>query len=299
MPFSDHQLATWSHQGSVTQSASTYATVRNALSRSTGRIFQRNYDIFLQGSYGNSTNIWAESDVDIVVKLNETFYSNAPDLPPEQYRQWQSDVLPITYDWAEFRRDVYETLRDNFGADVSYGGKAISVAASHGRRKVDVVVATSYRKYVSYDIWNRSNFVDGICFWTSRGEQIVNFPRQHSDNLTVKHQATNGNFKPLVRIAKNMRTRMQSEGIVPVGIAPSYFIEGMLYNVPSRDLMASNAGNLVAALNWLSSQASLSHLLCANQQSRLIGDNDSTKWPSVDAATFLHQLITFWNSGSS
>ncbi|MBD9478869.1 nucleotidyltransferase [Pseudoxanthomonas sp. PXM02] len=297
MPFPDHQLETWAHQGSVTQSASTYATVKDALQRSTGRIFLRDYDIFLQGSYGNSTNIWAESDVDIVIKLKETFYSNAEDLPPPQYIQWRSDTSPVTYDWPQFKQDVYETLRASFGADVSYGGKAISVAARNGRRKVDVVVATSYRKYLSYDPWNRTNYVEGICFWTSLGDQIVNFPRQHSESLTTKHQATGRNFKPLVRIVKNMRSRMQSEGFISEGVAPSYFIEGMLYNVPHQDLGTSNAGNLVAALNWLNGQASLPHLMCANHQSRLIGDNDSTRWPLADAATFLQQLIAYWNRG--
>ncbi|MFC6489131.1 hypothetical protein [Nitratireductor sp. GCM10026969] len=30
-------------------------------------------------------------------------------------------------------------------------------------------------------------FVEGVCFWTSDGEKIVNYPRQHLDNCTAKN----------------------------------------------------------------------------------------------------------------
>ena len=65
MAVSDAQLETWSHQGSKAQSAATYATVRRVLLDSRAPYANRSFDIFLQGSYNNDTNIYADSDVDI------------------------------------------------------------------------------------------------------------------------------------------------------------------------------------------------------------------------------------------
>ena len=64
----------------------------------------------------------------------------------------------------------------------------------------------------------------------------VNYPKQHSDNLTQKHQETGQWLKPTIRIFKNMRTRMWQIGIIGDGVAPSYYIEGLLYNVPEAAL---------------------------------------------------------------
>ena len=74
MAIPESQLDTWSHQGSITQSSTTYNTIKKAL-ESTGSAYAgKNYTVFLQGSYGNDTNIYSESDVDIVIRLNSCFY---------------------------------------------------------------------------------------------------------------------------------------------------------------------------------------------------------------------------------
>jgi tRNA nucleotidyltransferase (CCA-adding enzyme) len=74
MAIPESQLDIWSHLGSVTQSASTYETIRNVLNDSQSPYYQRSFTIFLQGSYGNDTNVFRDSDVDIVIRLNDTYY---------------------------------------------------------------------------------------------------------------------------------------------------------------------------------------------------------------------------------
>jgi tRNA nucleotidyltransferase (CCA-adding enzyme) len=81
MGIPEAQLDTWSHQGSVTQSSATYNTIKNALEAAGNPYAGKNYEVFLQGSYGNDTNIYAESDVDIVIKLNDCFHYNLDELP--------------------------------------------------------------------------------------------------------------------------------------------------------------------------------------------------------------------------
>jgi tRNA nucleotidyltransferase (CCA-adding enzyme) len=80
----ESQLDTWSHQGSIAQSSSTYNTIKNVLERGTTPYANKNFEVFLQGSYGNDTNIYAESDVDIVIVLNDCWQRDLEALSEEE-----------------------------------------------------------------------------------------------------------------------------------------------------------------------------------------------------------------------
>ena len=73
MPIPESQLEIWSKQGSISQSSSTYASVKNALEDSKAIYKDQSFEVLLQGSYGNDTNIYAESDVDVVIRLDSIF----------------------------------------------------------------------------------------------------------------------------------------------------------------------------------------------------------------------------------
>ena len=66
MAIPEAQLDTWSAQGSITQSKNTYASIKGVLESANSPYYQRSFVSFLQGSYGNDTNIYADSDVDVV-----------------------------------------------------------------------------------------------------------------------------------------------------------------------------------------------------------------------------------------
>jgi len=74
MGIPESQLETWANQGSVTQSSTTYATVKRALEASDTKYAGKTFEVFLQGSYGNDTNIYAESDVDVVIRLDSIYH---------------------------------------------------------------------------------------------------------------------------------------------------------------------------------------------------------------------------------
>lgn len=57
----------------------------------------------------------------------------------------------------------------------------------------------------------------------------VRWSLQHP-RLCLDH-ATDGAFKPLVRILKNLRGKLVDDGLLGEGIASSYFLEGLPYNV--------------------------------------------------------------------
>jgi hypothetical protein len=79
----ESQLETWAGQGSITQSADTYASIKNALEASGSDYDTKDYTIFLQGSYGNDTNVFKDSDVDTVMQLTSTYYYDTSRLPAE------------------------------------------------------------------------------------------------------------------------------------------------------------------------------------------------------------------------
>src|SRR5262249_41648118 len=152
MAISEEQLETWSHQGSIQQSSETYNAIKNTLEAASTPYAGMDYKVFLQGSYGNATNIWAESDVDIVIRLDSCFYSDTSDLKPDEVQAYNAWWTAATYGWSEFKRDVTKVLVERYGPDVSSGGKAIAIAGKGSRRKADVVVACEFRRYYGFNV---------------------------------------------------------------------------------------------------------------------------------------------------
>lgn len=295
MPIPESQLETWSHQGSVTQSSNTYNTIKNVLEASTTPYAGKNFKVFLQGSYGNDTNIYAESDVDIVIRLDDCFQSDLTRLTDEEKAAYKSAFSDATYTHVDFKQDVLSTLTKQYGSAVTAGDKAIAIDASGSRRKADVIVAIQFRRYFKFRSSSNSEYVEGICFWNGKGERIVNYPQQHSANLTSKHQASSKWLKPMVRVLKNMRSRMVDDGLIKTGVAPSYYIEGLLYNVPNNKLTSSYGDCVVNTLNWYRQEAKKVDLVCANEQYYLLRDGLHTCWPQADCDAFVEAAVELWN----
>jgi hypothetical protein len=296
MAIPESQLDTWSHQGSITQSSTTYATVKRALEAGDTKYAAKSYEVYLQGSYCNDTNIYAESDVDVVIQLNSTFHYNLSALSASEAASFEAAYPAAAgYRYNDFKADVLTALQKSFGVgDVSAGKKAIKVKANGGRRSADVVVTTDFRRYSTFPNLGSAQAERGICLFASGGEQIVNYPKQHSQRCTIKHQATNSWYKPMVRILKNMRGKLVENGSIKPGTAPSYFLEGLMFNVPNDLFGKSYGATFVAAMNWIL-QARRNDLICANGQFYLVRDNSPSCWPCQDCGQFLDAVADFWN----
>lgn len=297
MAIPEAQLETWSHQGSVTQSKDTYATIRCALEFERAQYTSRDFEPFLQGSYGNDTNIYAESDVDIVSRLDASFYYSLDDLTRDEKAAFERTYSGgATYTHAQFKAHVIAALEAAFPGAVTPGNKAIKIAASGNRRSADVVAAAQFRRYYSFPSASGASYAEGICFFLPDGTQVVNYPRQHSANCTAKHQATNGWFKPTVRILKNIRRAMVDDGLIAKTIAPSYFLEGLLYNVANDNFGGSYEDTIVASINWIR-QTDRSKFVCANEQFILFGDWPET-WPVAHYNQFMNAFVGYWKNWS-
>ena len=296
MAIPESQLVTWSHQGSIAQSSATYASVKRALEAADTKYADKSYEVFLQGSYSNNTNIYAESDVDVVIRLDSVYYYDVSDLTPAELATFNAAFSAATYPYATYKADVVEALQKSFGvADVSPEKKAIKIKPNGGRRSVDVLVACEFRRYLSG--FSLLKYEPGVCFFDSGGNQIMNYPKQHSTNCTTKHQATNQWLKPMVRLLKNMRSRLLESAAIQAGSAPSYFLEGLLYNVPTNKFGISYGDTFVAAFTWILS-AERDNLLCANEQYYLVRDSFTNCWPSANFDQFVSKAIQLWNNWS-
>jgi hypothetical protein len=294
MAIPESQLETWAAQGSVTQSKNTYATVKNALESSKALYESRSYEVFLQGSYGNDTNIYAESDVDVVIRLTEIMRSDLCLLPPDQQTAYRRAYKTATYTFDEFKQGVQIRLTTAFGEDhAAIGDKAFHIKPTQSRRSADVVTCYQYRRYIRFNSTSDQDYVPGIIIPNTSTGDVINYPKLHSQNLTAKHQATNGWLKPTIRIFKNMRNRLIDEGTIAEDAACSYYVEGMLYNVPDTNFGDTYADTFCNCFNWLR-DADRSRLVCANRQYLLLG-NSNVQWTVVKFDLFLNALAQLWN----
>lgn len=293
MAIPESQLDTWSHQGSITQSSNTYNSIKATLEATDTPYSAKTYKVFLQGSYGNDTNIYSESDVDIVIRLDDCFQHDLSQLPTEQQDAFKTTHSDATYTHKDFKSDVLRVLSSKYGKDVDSGKKAIAIAASGNRRKSDVIAAIQYRRYHKFLSISDQSYDEGICFYTNSGTQIANYPKQHSENLTAKHQGTSNWFKPMARILKNMRSRLIAEDMLENGVAPSYYLEGLLYNVPNDKFGKCYEDTFVNAINWIL-DADRSKFVCANEQYYLLFEDSPVTWRTEKCDKFLNAAVELW-----
>lgn len=283
---SNRQLEIWSNQGAVDTPKRTHEKIRDVLHCS----LTVTLDTFLQGSYANSTNIYGESDVDIVAVHSDAVYNDFSQLTFQDRLAQEAGWLTASYGVYSFRNDIIDALRDEFGtAKVDPGTKAIKVTNAVGSYEADVLPCVEHRRYrysygtVTYDT--------GIAFKnTSTGQWVTNFPKQHRENGATKNSSnrTSGNYKPVVRIFKNLRCKLLTENLLSEGEAPSYFIECLLYNVPDRCYRKSSYQEIVESiLSWLvQNYQSLESLLCQNEITPLFG-TDNNCWDQTHALKFI------------
>lgn len=297
MAISEKQLEVWSHIGSQTQSASTYRAIKTVLESSSAPYSGQGIDVFLQGSYGNDTNVYGfESDIDVVICFTGAFCSDISGLNPADKALYEANFTPAAYGFAEFKHDVKAWLTQNFNG-VKAGKKAIFVPGNGTRRDVDVIACIEHHHYTSYQSPSDNCRHGGITFIASNDAHIINFPKQHMQNCTTKHQATGSRFKPTVRVLKNMRNAMVAEGFLRDGVAPSYFLEGMLWNVPNKNFVAGYQQSFENYLYWLE-RCNANELFCANDLHWLIRGNSNICWNMQDYQSFLAAARKYWNSGN-
>lgn len=280
--------------GAQKTSKDTYATVKLALDSEDAGYHTKDYKIFLQGSYGNDTNIVKESDVDVVIRLDSIFTYDINSLPQTEKDAFKAKHPDAVYTHKNFREDVLNVLYKRFGEDVEPGTKAVMIKPLHNRRKTDVLIAIKHKKYSRFTAVGNDECITGISFHKVDGTRIINYPTQHRDNLATKNQNTGEYFKHVVRIFKNARQKLIQQEVIEAGVAPSYYVEGLLYNVPDDKFGTSYEDSMINSINWLM-KVDRSMFVCANAQYKLLDDNPDVTWNAKNCDMFLNGLVGLWN----
>jgi len=293
MSISESQLETWSNAPGSTSYQNSYNAVKNALAESQ-RLQSRGFEVYLQGSYKNSTNIRGDSDVDIVVQLNDVYYFDISQLSSEEQQLYNSQRTPATYTLSEFKSQVVQALQNYFtSSSVRIGSKSIKLSGNQNRVNADIIVASEYRYYTQFNAYSQ-NYISGIAFFPAGSSiNIINYPKVHYDNGVSKNQATDGIFKQFVRIFKNINSKLTEDGNISSNLATSYFIECLIYNIANNSFVGNTNQscmyNILKCLNEndLNNFETVSgmHWLCRGNQ-----------WNPTDARSFINAVTNYWNS---
>ncbi len=292
MPIPESKLSAWAHHGPQQASIRTHETIRRALDNH--RWPQgMNYDFYLQGSYHNDTNLTGDSDVDVVLELKSVFRHDLSALSQYERNFLSSSFETPPHDWNDFRRETLKALGGSFGkAQVGQGNKSVRLKGASQRLTADVVVCMEYRRYTSFH-----SYTPGITFQALQDKHwVVNFPKLHHDNGAAKGRRTGDRYKRTVRMFKSARNHLETTGQISPKMAPSYFLECLLYNAPDSAYQWGFQDTFRSIVNWMI-QADLQNLFCQDGQQRLFGGSQG-QWSVKSARRLANQLAGLWNNWS-
>jgi len=302
MAIPEHQLATWSKQGATVTSASTYESIKNCIDNGEWdpKISKKTY---LQGSYRNTTNIYGDSDVDIISELTSVYSYDTSDLDEIGKKTFDDQFISASYTLEEYKKIVISRLISCYGNEnVLVGKKAITVRGNSSRLDADIVVCNAYRNYKKNNQSLNIKFAKGILFYEEgTGKRIINYPDPHFENGVDKNSPlrTNGNLKKVTRIFKNMKARMVKGQMMSYSTAPSYFIECLIYNALDIHFKKSSFSDMVVPIinQFIDDDKTNANdkYVCQNYQSWLFGNEDQ-QWKKDDARIFIQNLVTLWNN---
>lgn len=161
------------------------------------------YDIYLQGSYKNSTNISKSSDVDIVIELTSVYFPDTSMLTESHKRNYNASKNSSKYKFANFKNDVQSALVKAFGNGIIHRGDKCIVFDENGTYcRADILPCFTHKKFTMFESYSTSRANEGIEFITDSGKTVINYPHQHFKSLTAKSDSTSGAFKQAVRMFK-------------------------------------------------------------------------------------------------
>lgn len=253
-----------------------------------------NVNVCLQGSYKNSTNIRNSSDVDVVAEFTSVNYYDISFLTPEEEARFERNRNPSQYSFALFRQAVRGALVTEFGNNLIHpDNKCIKLDAHNTYTNADIVPCFSHRLYKRYPAQGNPSYYEGIQFQTQNGDWVVNFPNQHYDSLTTRSTQTNGKIKEYIRLFKALKEALVENGRLGENVAPSYYIENLLYNVPNRFFTGTGTyhDRFVSILEVLIqdfNSRAFSDYMCANGINILVHEN---AWNQESLRQYLLGLI--------
>ena len=253
--------------------------IREALEAYEG-LSQFKYEVFLQGSYKNDTNLGGDSDVDVVVRLASKLKLRVVALSGERLQEDGSHRFALER-WQSFRDHAMKAMRARFGKAVKSGRKTIKVPKGKIPADADLVVTLGHKVGIGFYLPDQRRWV-------------VSYPEQHHQRGLKKEKAANERFKRTIRMFKAARNQLVSRRVLTKEDAPSYFIECLLYNVPNDLFAPKLPPTYVGILTWLKT-ARLNDFQCQNGLVPLFGPQPE-QWSVKKARAFVKALQEMWDT---
>jgi hypothetical protein len=186
--------------------------------------------VFAQGSYKARTNIRQESDVDVCVRYNTSFFPEYPNGTTKETFGNVDGTLP----YADFKNMVEKALKSRFGeSGVTRGNKAFDVHANTYRIDADVIPTFEHRRYTGRKNADSTwEYFSGIAFIPDGGGLIKNWPEQNYANGVSRNNDTARRYKRVIRVLKNLQNKMRADGVSEASNIASFLIECLVWNVP-------------------------------------------------------------------
>lgn len=240
MKYSEQQLKSWTSPLSQSEEQRAENTIRmiKAAMDANSQLRSLDYEVFVQGSYANNTNVRTDSDVDVCVMLKSTFYM---DLPSGKTRE-DYNIGPGTMEFQQYRDLVKQALQDKFGRSfLTDGNKSLKVRENTYHVQADVVPAFQHRNYAYVNSKESWNYIEGTKFFAKDGREVTNYPKVHIQNGTAKNNRTNYRYKKLVRIMKHVKNEMVDAGKADGDKITSFLVECLVWNTPDRIITTYNS----------------------------------------------------------
>lgn len=192
MKLTSDQIRAWSEAPDITRSMNTYHALKGLIE---DRASSCNPHVYLQGSYANHTNIEGRSDIDIVV------------------------VMVDSYPLEAERDRLMKMINGANGFKFSLGSKTVKYSGTGQYVDADLVPCKPYFSGSNGPIYLYDH---------KRHVAIRSNPIEHIYLCDQKNKLTNGNFKSVVRIFKNARSRLFNHRYSEIS---SHAIESVLLNI--------------------------------------------------------------------
>lgn len=272
--------------------------IRNAIAES-DKLKSRTLTVFPPGSYRNRVNVRQDSDVDVGVLCNDSFFFK---LPEGTTNETFGLSVPAEYGYTQFKNELEEALAEHFGyGAVRRGNKAIDVGENTYQVEADVAPFFEYRRYVK-----DGRYLCGMALCPDNGGQIQNYPERvldswpqipmHYENGVSKNKATHRSYKGVVRIIKKLRNEMDDTGIADARPIPGFLVECMVWNAPNACFKKNTwDGKLQAVLlhSWSSTEddQSCKEMKEVNDIKLLFNSNQS--WNRREVRAFVEAAWNF------
>jgi len=199
----DQQLQNWSSPLSETENARCSATVA-LITKVLKDKFGSKVDIFLQGSYKNSTNVKQDSDVDIVICYQDAFFPEISSLSPQDKALHKTYYSDSEYTFTQFKDEVEQVLKANFSGSVERKNKCVRVIKNSYRVNADVIACFVHKRFSTATTVE----AEGIELVSDDGNRVKSFPKQHYENGVEKNKNTDQVYKSIVRTIKKCRNHL-------------------------------------------------------------------------------------------